>query len=144
MKMETTKKETVISFSNVQAKVRFFDGTLLTVDSDGKISVRKAGKSYTLVPSTLRFSDGVEFDATEESAFLSQKIDINPEISFNVRTEKAGRIRIEMFFQERDGDETVVSGCFVTKEATSEHDWSINLINTERFLFNLSEIFNEV
>jgi len=139
--MATPKNETIIKLSKTQATVRFFDGTVLTVTDDGKISVKKQNKSYTYVPSRLRFNEDV-LDVAEETSFWAQKIDINPEISLNIRTEKAERTRVELFFHERDGDETVVSGCFITKETTSADDWSINLVNTERFLFNLSDVLS--
>jgi len=139
--MRTPKKENVVRFSNSQATLRFFDGTYLRITNDGKISVRKGKKSYVYMPSRLRVKSGL--GATEESSFWSQKIDINPEISLNIRIEKAERTRAELFFHEKDEGETVISGCFVTKEANAD-DWSINLINTDRFLFNLSELLNEM
>jgi hypothetical protein len=139
--MPTVQKQTVVTLSEAQCGVLFGEGTQLTVTNDGAIAIRNANTSFAYEPSRLR-KNQTSVDAINETTFGSQKLDVGDGISLNIRTEKTERLRVEIFFSENGDDGVVVSGCFITKEATPSADWSVSFINVDRFLVNLSNVFN--
>jgi hypothetical protein len=135
-----TSNKTDITLTKDQCAIRFSDGTLLKITDDGGVSITNGGASFMYAPSRLKMNDA--FIEVDENLFGSQKINLSEGTSLNIRTEKSERMRVEIFFHERDDGGTLVSGCFITKEATGECDWSINFVKTDRFLLNLSELFS--
>jgi hypothetical protein len=138
--MPTLQKHTVVTLSEDQCSVLFSDGTQLTVTKDGAIAIKNANTSFAYEPSRLR-KNQTSVDAINETTFGSQKLDIADGVSLFIRTEKTERLRGEVFFSENDDNGTVISGCFITKEATPSADWSVSFTNVDRFLVNLSNMF---
>jgi hypothetical protein len=138
--MPTVQEETTIKLSERKASVRFANGLELEVIDNGELSIKKGSDVFGYSPSRLK-KNQTGVDVVGESTFGSQKLDLTENISLNIRTEKTERLRVEIFFQEKDENGMLVSGCFFTKEATSSADWSVSFINIDRFLINLLEMF---
>ena len=135
----SSRPVTNVALTPEECSVRFSDGTLLKVTDNGEISIKNAENSFIYEPSRLKRNQ-ISLVAVSETSFGSKSISLREEVSLSIRVEKTERLRVEIFFSEKDEAGALVSGCFVTKEATSSNDWSVSFINTDRFLFNLSEL----
>jgi|YNPBryulayer2012_1023412.scaffolds.fasta_scaffold02518_1 hypothetical protein len=133
------KPEVNVTLKPERCSVHFSDGTLLTVTVDGAISFKNAETSFAYEPSRLK-KNQTSLESLDETVFTSKTINLREGFFFNIRVEKTERLRVDVFFSEADEAGTLVSGCFITKEATSANDWAVSFVNSDRFLINLSEV----
>jgi hypothetical protein len=126
---------THITLTETECAVRFHDGSLLLCRDDGMIRYEKGTLSFDYEPPRLKRRTEVE------SAYGSQRTELDGGTVLNIRTERGRMLRMEIFFEERETDRTVVSGCFLTKETANT--WGVTFIDIERFLSNLSSMLNE-
>jgi hypothetical protein len=125
---------THITLTEAECAVRFHDGSLLVVKDDGMVRYEKGTLSFDYEPPRLKRRTEVE------SAYGSQRTELDGGVALNIRTERGRMLRIEIFFEEREADRTVVSGCFLTKE--NSNTWAITFVDIERFLSSLSSMLN--
>jgi len=127
--------ETQLTLNETECAVRFHDGSLLVVKDDGMVRYEKGTASFDYEPPRLKRRTEVG------SAYGSQRTELGGDVALNIRTERGRTLRVEIFFEERESDRTVVSGCFLTKETANT--WGITFVEIERFLSNLSSMINE-
>jgi hypothetical protein len=134
--MPTAERETVVTFSDGEASVRFANGVKMTITEKGEVSIKKGGNGFGYSPSRLR-KNTVTLFRSGEITEGSQRFALDEKTILNIRTERGERLSVEMFFHEATEEGTEISGCFITKNA----DWGINFVNSERFLFHLDRLF---
>jgi hypothetical protein len=127
--------ETRLTFNETECAVRFHDGSRLVIKDDGMVRFENGTASLDYEPPRLKRHTQVE------SAYGSQRTELDGGKALNIRTERGRMLRIEIFFEERETDRTAVSGCFITKETANT--WGVTFVDIERFLSNLSSMLNE-
>ena len=134
--------ETFITLSPTQCALRFADGTQLTVTEEGVICLTRPEATLICEPMRLK-RDLRSFGSKSQSVFFgSEKIELSRDLSFSLIVDYASeRLRVELFFQEKEGTAKRVSGCYITKE--QDADWAIRFAESDRFLCNLSKLFIE-
>jgi hypothetical protein len=135
--MPSAQNDISVAFSDTQALVRFANGVVMAVTTNGEVTIKKSTDTFAYSPSRLR-KNTTTLSQVGEITEGSQRFALDEKTVLNIKTERSERLTVEVFFQEATEEGTKISGCFITKNG----DWGIRFVNSDGFLVKLDTLFD--
>jgi len=127
--------QTVVRFTSTHAEVELPNGVVITVTDDGDVAFTNGVDRYVYAPSRLKKNNTTVFQGDESSG--TQRFAVDGNTTLSLKSERSGRLSVELFFHETTQEGVAVSGCYVTKYS----DWGISFVDRDRFVVHLDKLF---